>query len=73
MGRYADTLEATLDELRLAGFTPTYEQGRKHYCVRATGLPPIAVSATPSDGNAYKAARRLVRRIIAQSRLTPSR
>ncbi len=67
------TLEATLDELRTAGYSPTWEQGRKHIKIHVEGLPPITVSGTSSDANAAKVARRAVRKIMAQNQLTPQR
>ncbi len=63
-----EPLEATIDELRKAGYSPTWQQGRKHFKVRAAGLPAIAVGCSSSDCNAAKQARRTVRRIIAQNR-----
>ena len=69
----SETLVATLEELRKAGFVPTYEHGGKHIKIRAEGLPPITVSASASDCYAAKQARRTVRKIIAQNPLTTPR
>ena len=67
MRRTYPTLDATLEELRAAGYAPVFAIG-KHWKVKCEGLPPIVGSLTPSDCNADKVARRRVRQIIAQNR-----
>jgi hypothetical protein len=65
--RRNEALDATLEELRAAGYAPEVTYGR-HIKVSAKGLPPIIVSVTSSDVHAGAVARRQARKIIAQAR-----
>lgn len=67
-----DPLEATLTELRAAGFKPDVTRERGHWKVKCPGLPLIACSVSPSDINATRQAIRLVRKIIARALTAPS-
>ncbi len=70
MARAPENVQATLDELTAAGYVgATWERG-KHIKIRVAGLPPITVSGSPSDRHAANQARRAVRKIIAQNKLT---
>jgi hypothetical protein len=68
MARQNEPLEATLDELRKAGFVPVEMHKRGgHWKIKCNGLPPITCSATAGDINAANQARRTTRRILAQN------
>ena len=69
MGRRNDeSLNVTLAELRLAGYTNPVIVRNNHWKIKVDGLPPITVSVTASDPMAVYMARRTVRKIIAQNR-----
>ena len=71
MIRNSEPLEATLAELKAAGFAPVICRG-KHWKVKCDGLPPITVSVSSSDPMAVHMARRTVKKIIARA-LTSTR
>lgn len=59
-------LQVTLDELAAAGFSPVVKRnGGGHWKVKCDGLPPISVSVSSNDPNAYHMARRTVRKVLA--------
>jgi len=62
-------LKTTIAELKAAGLDYQVEHGKKHFKVKANGLPLIVCSVSPSDHRSELQARSLVRRLIRQNSL----
>ena len=66
--RHNGPLSATEEELRKAGIIYVVEQGKKHYKVKADGLPLIVCSVSALDRLGEANARSLVKRLIRENR-----
>jgi hypothetical protein len=67
MPRVPEAVSATLEVLRSAGYQPTFEQTKKHFKVRAPGLPLIVCAGSASDWRSRVSAVTLAKRLIRQA------